>query len=384
MKTKQALVLSTVTIFVAVATMVAADADSGVELPTLKDAFKTSFRVGVAINENQFSGKDARGLPLIRAHFNSITPENILKWESVHPEPDRYNFDPADRYVAFGETNGMTIIGHTLVWHNQTPPWVFRNDKGELVDRDALLNRMREHIHTVVGRYKGRIKGWDVVNEAVYPDGTIRATNHWYQIIGGDFIAKAFQFAHEADPQAELYYNDFALEDKPKRDGVIRIIKQLQAQKIPIHGIGSQMHASLDWPSVKAVEEHITELADLGLKVMITELDIDVLPEARQYRGTNLLENAKLNAELNIYPNGLPYAIRAAQAKRYQDFFRLFQKHADKIDRVTFWCVTDADSWLNYWPVTPRVNYPLLFDRDGNPKLAFEAVMKIAPPAAYR
>jgi endo-1,4-beta-xylanase len=208
----------------------------------------------------------------------------------------------------------------------------------------------------------------------------MRATNLWYKIIGEDFIAKAFQFAHEADPNAELYYNDFALEDKLKRDGVIRIVKKLQAAKIPITGIGSQMHARLDWPGTQAVEEHITELAGLGLKLMITELDIDVLPEARQFRGTNLTENAKLNAELNIYPNGLPYVIRAEQAKRYQDFFRIFQKHADKIDRVTFWCVTDADSWLNYWPVTPRVNYPLLFDREGNPKLAFEAVMKIATP----
>jgi endo-1,4-beta-xylanase len=302
----------------------------------------------------------------------------------VHPDPDRYNFDPADRYVAFGEANGMAIIGHTLVWHNQTPPWVFRNDKGELVDRDTLLKRMREHIHAVVGRYKGRIKGWDVVNEAVYPDGTIRATNHWYHIIGEDFIAKAFQFAHEADPQAELYYNDFALEDKPKRDGVIAIIRKLQAQKIPIHAVGSQMHARLDWPTVEAVEQHLEEMGRLGLKVMITELDIDVLPEARQYRGTNLTQNPGLNAALNIHPNGLPYAIRAGQAKRYQDFFRLYQKYADKIERVTFWGVTDADSWLNYWPVSPRVNYPLLFDREGNPKLAFEAVMKTAGPESAR
>ena len=223
-----------------------------------------------------------------------------------------------------------------------------------------------------------------MVNEAVYPDGTMRATNHWYKIIGDDFIAKAFEYAHEADPKAELYYNDFALEDKPKRDGVIGIIKKLQAQKIPIHGVGSQMHARLDWPSIQAVEEHITELASLGLKVMITELDIDVLPEARQYRGTNLTENARLNTELNIYPKGLPAAVETEFTKRYADFFRVFRKHADKIDRVTFWCVTDADSWLNYWPVTPRVNYPLLFDREGNPKLAFEAVMKIAQPTAKK
>jgi len=351
---------------------------------TLKDAFKDDFLMGVAINQAQSSGQDARGDAIIKSQFNSISPENILKWEAVHPEPDKYNFAPADRYVEFGEKNGMTIIGHCLVWHNQTPAWVFQDGKGGLVDRETLLQRMSNHIHTVVSRYKGRIKAWDVVNEAVYPDGSMRATNLWYKIIGEDFIAKAFQFAHEADPKAELTYNDFALEDKPKRDGVIRIIKKLQAKKIPITGIGSQMHARLDWPTLEAVDEHITELASLGLKVMITELDVDVLPEAKQYRGTNLTENAKLNAELNIYPNGLPYAVRAEQAKRYQDFFRIFHKHADKIDRVTFWCVTDADSWLNYWPVTPRVNYPLLFDREGKPKLAFEAVMKIAGVASAK
>lgn len=356
----------------------ATDADRTGSSTVLKDAFEDSFLVGVAINEAQFSGKDPRGETIITRHFNSVSPENVLKWESVHPEPHRYTFDAADRYVAFGEQHGMRIIGHTLVWHNQTPKWVFEDASGRPVDRETLLKRMREHIHTVVGRYKGRIHGWDVANEVIFPDGGWRTTNRWYQIIGEDFVAKAFQYAHEADPKAELYYNDFALEDELKRKGVMALVKRLQAQGIPIHGIGSQMHARLDWPSIAAIETHLLELASLGIKVMITELDIDVLPEARQHRGMDLSRNAAMNATLNPYTNGLPESVEHAFTQRYADIFHIFQKHRDKIDRVTFWCVTDADSWLNYWPVTPRVNYPLLFDRHGRSKPAFAAVLKRA------
>jgi len=351
------------------------------KLRALKDAFSKDFLIGVAVNQAQFSEDDKRGASIVKTHFNSITPENVLKWESVHPRPDTYNFTAPDRYVEFGGKNGMVIIGHTLVWHNQTPRWVFEDARGNPVDRETLLQRMRDHIHTVVGRYKGRIKGWDVVNEAIADDGNFRATNQWYKIIGEDFIAKAFQFAHEADPTAELYYNDFALEEiVPKRDGVIALIKKLQARKIPIAGVGSQLHTRLDAPSIQAVDEHIRELARLGIKVNITELDLDVLPPARQYRGMNLTTNAEMNAALNPYANGLPDSVERTFTKRYADLFSVFLKHRQTIDRVTFWCVTDADSWLNYWPVTPRTAYPLLFDRDGQPKPAFDAVINTARP----
>ncbi len=181
--------------------------------PKLKDVFKGSFLIGAALNRAQFYEENTRGAALIKAHFNSITPENILKWESVHPKPDGYAFDAPDRYVAFGEQNGMFIIGHTLVWHSQTPKWVFQDDQGKPVSRDTLLKRMRDHIHTVVGRYKGRIRGWDVVNEALNEDGTMRESPV-AEIIGEDYLAKAFEFAHEADPKAELYYNDYSLGER--------------------------------------------------------------------------------------------------------------------------------------------------------------------------
>jgi len=341
--------------------------------PPLKDVFL----IGAALNRAQFCEEDGRGVDLVKAHFNTITPENILKWESVHPKPDGYDFEAPDRYVAFGEKNGMFIVGHTLVWHNQTPSWVFQNDKGNPVDRDTLLVRMREHIHTVVGRYKGRIKGWDVVNEALNEDGTLRGSP-WLKIIGENYIAKAFEFAHEADPRAELYYNDYSLEDEAKRNGAVELIKKLKAQGIPVAAVGLQDHNKMDWPSVEQVDATITAFAKLGVKVMITELDIDVLPPASQHRGADITLNVELQAKLNPYTNGLPEQVQQALAKRYADLFSVYLKHCDVITRVTFWGVTDGDSWLNDWPVKGRTSYPLLFDRNGQPKPAFEAVIRAA------
>ncbi len=342
---------------------------------TLKNTFKNDFLMGVAINEAQFSGKDTRGDAIIKSQFNSISPENCLKWESVHPEPDKYNFGPADRYVEFGEKNGLTVIGHCLIWHNQTPKWVFEDANGNPVDRDTLLSRMSNHIHAVVGRYKGRIKAWDVVNEAILEDGSWRQSP-WYKIIGEDYIAKAFQFAHEADPAADLTYNEYQIEDEPKRKGMMAMIRKLQAQGAPITAIGTQMHERMDWPSIDAVDAHFRDLCSLGLKVWVTELDVQVLPDARAWRNVNLTTNAALRAQLDLYPNGLSASVQRAQAERYAELFRVILKYSDKIDRVTFWCVTDADTWLNYWPLQPRTDYPLLFDKNGKPKPAFDAVIQ--------
>jgi endo-1,4-beta-xylanase len=342
------------------------------ESATLKDTFKDAFLMGVAVNRDQFAERDQRGAAIVKTHFDSISSENILKWESVHPQPDRYEFEGPDEYVAFGEKNGMFLIGHTLVWHNQTPAWVFQDERGNPVDRETLLRRMRDHIHTVVGRYKGRIKGWDVVNEAILDDGTWRQTQ-WYKILDEEFVAKAFQFAHEADPLAELYYNDFALEVKPKRDGVLRLIRNLQGQGVPITGIGTQMHVRMQWPTVQAIDESLTDFEKFGLKIMVTELDVQVLPVATQYRGADLTTNAVLRAQLDLYPNGLPASVERAFTERYAEIFRVLLKHKDRIDRVT-----DADTWLNYWPVRPRTDYPLLFDRQGKPKPDFDTVIQTA------
>ena len=339
---------------------------------TLKEAYKNDFLIGVAINQKQFSDEDPRGIPIIKAQFNSITPENVLKWESVHPEPDRFAFDAPDRYVEFGEKNGMYLIGHTLVWHSQTPRWVFQDADGKPLDRDALLNRMSNHIHTVVGRYKGRIKGWDVVNEALNDNGSLRQSP-WLKIIGEDYIEKAFQFAHEADPDAALHYNDYSLEIEAKRNGVIALIKKLQAKGIHITAIGSQDHVRLASPTAEQVDATITDLGKLGIKVMITELDVDV------NAATQLLSTADVSAAAQNsggYTNRLPDSVQQALTKRYAELFGVFLKHRDVISRVTFWGVTDGDSWLN--GRRGRVNYPLLFDREGQPKPAFATVMQAA------
>lgn len=359
--------------------LVCTAAMNGVTQTTLKTAFAKDFLIGASINRAQFFEEDKIGAGIVKAQYNTISPENVLKWESVHPQPDQYSFEGPDKYVEFGVKNKMFIIGHTLVWHNQTPKWVFEDEKGNQVTRDVLLKRLHDHIQTVVGRYKGRINGWDVVNEALNEDGTMRDTP-WRKIIGDDYIIKAFEFAHEADPKAELYYNDYSLENEAKRNGAIGLIKKLLAAKVPIRAIGLQGHDKLDWPTVDEQDVTITAFAALGIKVNITELDIDVLPPASQYRGADVSLHLELQVKLDPYKKGLPDDVQQKLARRYADLFKVFVKHRKDVTRITFWCVKDNDSWLNDWPVRGRTNYPLLFDRNGKPKPAFTAVMEIARP----
>ena len=271
---------------------------------TLKDAFKGAFYIGAAINTAQAATD--KDVDLITAQFNSVTPENDLKWEKIHPELDRYNFGPADQYVAYGEKHGMYIVGHCLVWHAQTPAWVFHDAEGKLLTRDALLARMRDHIHTVVGRYKGRIQDWDVVNEALDEDGSLRKSL-WLQIIGPDYIAKAFEFAHEADPAATLNYNDYSLENEPKLKGAVKLIGDLKAAGVPVSVVGIQGHDHMDWPSADAEDAAIAALGALGVKVAITELDINVLPQPGPHTADVSL-SIEARKELNPYPDGLPEA----------------------------------------------------------------------------
>jgi endo-1,4-beta-xylanase len=344
---------------------------------TLKDAFKGSFLIGAAVSAAITTGADDRDAAIVKAQFNSISPENELKWERIHPQPGSYNFELADRYVDFGEKNRMFIVGHNLVWHNQTPAWVFHDDKGNFVDRETLIERMHDHIRTVVGRYKGRIQSWDVVNEALNEDGTLRQSP-WLKIIGPDYIAKAFQFAHEADPAAILNYNDYALENEAKRNGAIKLIRDLRAQGIPVSVVGMQGHLHLTWPSADVEDATIAAFAALGVKVAITELDIDALPPATRKQTADVSLSVEARAELNPYAAGLPDSVQDALTKRYASLFAVFLKHRDTVTRVTFWGVTDADSWLNNWPVRGRTSYPLLFDRSGQPKPAFDAVVREA------
>ncbi len=358
------------------------DCDSGSDnrqehQTTLREAFSEYFLMGTALNARQIFGNDSQGQQLAVREFNAVTAENEMKWERIHPEPGVYNFTAADAMIELAEQNGMFVVGHTLVWHSQTPNWVFYDDEGELLSRDALLERMRDHIHTVVGRYKGRVHGWDVVNEAIVDDGSMRDT-YWYRIIGKDYLVKAFEYAHEADPDAELYYNDYSLENPSKREGTLRLIEYLKEHEAPITGIGTQGHFSLDWPALQEIEKTIVEFAATGLDVMITELDIDVLPQAWDYMGADVSLNFELQDQLNPYADGLPEAVEQQLTDRYRDIFDIYLRHSDSITRVTFWGVTDGDSWKNNWPVRGRTNYPLLFDRQWQPKPAYHAIIELA------
>jgi endo-1,4-beta-xylanase len=329
----------------------------------LKDLMPAGTVIGVAINQRQSDLVDTAAVDLITRQFNQISPENLLKFQSVHPAADRYVFDAQDRYVQFGLDRKMQVIGHNLIWHQQTPAWVFQGANGQPATREELLARMQEHIQTVVGRYKGRIHGWDVVNEAIDEDGAPRKAP-WHDGIGDDYVAKAFEFAHRADPDAELYYNDYNLEKPAKRAGVIRLVKDLQARGLRIDGIGNQGHWQLDTPSLADIEQALTDLHGTGLKVMYSELDINLLPPAGR--------NAD-PAVANPYAAGLPDDKQQQLAARYAGIFGVFLRHHDWVSRVTFWGLGDGDSWLN----RGRTNYPLLWDRQRQPKPAFQVVVDV-------
>ncbi|HMP82496.1 MAG TPA: endo-1,4-beta-xylanase [Verrucomicrobiota bacterium] len=384
--------------------------------PTLKDAYKDYFYVGVAINRTIATGTAVQAnnvnrtleqvegdIAVTKEQFNQIAPENDLKWQLIHPREgaDGYDFGPADAFVDFGLTNNMYIIGHTLVWHAQTPNWVFagtnpapvitntpsaemtttnisgstnapgrrrfgggfpRGYTGPRASREELLERMRDHIHTVVGRYKGKIKAWDVVNEAIADGGTnVLRNSLWLEIIGPDFIAKAFEYAHEADPEAILRYNDYGLENPGKRAKLITLIKQLQEQGVPVHAIGSQAHVNIS-TSFETMDRALAEMAELGLPIHITELDVNAATGGQRATGADITANASATA------GGLVEDASRRQAETYAAMFRAFLKHKDSVKMVTLWGVNDGVSW--------RANgRPLLFDGNNQPKPAFDAVI---------
>jgi len=386
MKPRVLMILMTSLVLSDIAGVAAEDDSSVAALPdlSLKKAYQDAFLIGTAVNHAIVTGEDARAQALVPIHFNSITAENVLKAEAVNPEPGVYNFGPADAFVEFGEKHNMFIIGHTLVWHNQTPEWFFLDEDGKPNTREAQIERMRHHIEVVAGRYKGRIHAWDVVNEVIGEDGQYRATK-WVSAIGdgNELVRLAFQFAHQYAPDAELYYNDFNAWRPEKRDGIVRMVKMLQDAGVRIDGIGIQGHWGLNYPSAADIEAAIDAYAALGVKVMITEHDIDVLPLTKegQIIGTGMMhpqfQLPEFKHFLDPYQNGLPADVERQLAARYAELFRIFYNRRHAIHRVTLWGVHDAMSWKNDYPIPNRTNYPLLFDRAYQAKPAFHAVLKI-------
>ena len=337
------------------------------DIPSLKDVFKKDFLIGTALSSNQILQKDPKADALIQQQFNAITPENIMKCEVINPQWGVYNFDLADKFVEYGKKYNMQVIAHNLIWHSQLAPFV-RNIKSA----DSLNQFMTDHITTIASRYDGKIKGWDVVNEALNEDGTMRQSI-FQRLIGDDFVTKAFQLAQKYAPNTELYYNDYNIEQPAKRAGCIALIKKIQAAGARIDAVGIQGHWHLGKIPLNDIEESIQQFSALGIKVMITELDIDVLQ--RNVQGADVNQRMQGNAQMNPYKDGLPDSVQQQLANDYASLFKLLLKYKDKIGRVTFWGVNDGQSWLNGWPVPGRTNYPLLFDREFKPKPAFYKVI---------
>lgn len=350
----------------AIISVLAAVCSCGVSAESpLKDSFAEHFHIGTALNEEQITGTDAVGAELTRKHFSSIVAENCMKSEEIHPEEGVYDFELADRFVEFGEANDMFIVGHCLIWHSQLAPWFPYDDKGNFVSPEVLKERMREHITTIMTRYKGRIHGWDVVNEAILEDGSYR-NSPFYEILGEEFIPLAFQYAHEADPDAELYLNDYGMNNPGRRDAYVNIIKDIQARGLRIDGIGMQGHMGMDYPDINEFEESILAYAATGINVMITEWDMSAIPTVNT--GANVADTEEYRKALDPYADGLPETVSEEWNNRMKSFMDLFVKHSDVIARVTAWGVRDSDSWKNDWPVKGRTDYPLLFDRNNGMK----------------
>jgi endo-1,4-beta-xylanase len=333
---------------------------------TLKDAYRGKFHIGTALNTPQITGSAVEEVNVVKNNFNSIVAENCMKSGPMQPREGEFDFTLSDQFVDFGVKNNMHIVGHTLIWHSQAPNWFFTDSEGKEVSPEVLKQRMKTHINTVMGRYKGKIHGWDVVNEAVEDNGSYR-NSRFYRILGEDFIKYAFQYAHEADPSAELYYNDYSMALPGRRGGVVKMVKMLQEAGIKIDGIGMQCHVGLDYPALEEFEASMEAFAALGMKVMITEMDISVLPMPVRNLGADISTNIAYQEQLNPYTQGLPDSVSVQLEERYLEFFSLFLKH-DYVTRVTVWGVNDGQSWKNGFPVRGRTDYPLLFDRNNQPK----------------
>ena len=345
-----------------------------VEVVTLKSSFLNDFYVGAALNDGHIDGSDTLGIELVKNQFNTITPENKMKWMYIHPQRDRFYFDTSDKYVALGQNNNMHVVGHALVWHSQLADWM-----NQVQDSAEMAMVFKKHISTIVSHYKGKIDAWDVVNEALNEDGTLRESN-FYKVMGDSYLELAFKEAAKADPDAELIYNDYNLWKPEKRAGVVRLVKRLQESGAKIDGVGMQAHLNLLGPSIEDIENSIIAYSELGIKVMFTELDVTVLPNPWDLNGVAVeqsYEQFEGDPTMNPYPNGVPDSVQTKLAERYEDIFELFLKHKDKISRVTFWGVQDGQSWLNGWPINGRTNHPLLFDREYLPKKAFKAVIDL-------
>ena len=345
--------------------------------PGLKDAVGKYCLIGVAINQLQSDGQDQAATKVIDRHFNCATAENCMKSEVLAPAEGMYDFRAADKFVSYCRQHNLKAIGHCLVWHSQAPDWWFTAGYcASPASKELLKERIIKHIKTVVGRYKGQVLGWDVVNEAIEDDGSFRKSP-FYNLLGEEFIEIAFRAAHEADPDAELYYNDYSMAQPAKREAVCRLVKGLKAKGLRIDAVGMQSHNGMDYPNLAEYEKSIDAFAACGVKVMMTELDINALPSPEQFGGADIAQNFEYQQKLNPYADGLPAAKARELEQRWLDFFGIYYKHRAQISRITLWGVSDGGSWLNGWPVAGRTSYPLLFDREYKAKPVVQKIIEM-------
>ncbi len=340
------------------------------KFPSLKDVYKKDFLIGFAINTSQIEERDTSAARLIPQQFNAVTPENVMKAQIMHPAWDKYDFTMADKLVVYAQKNHLKINAHNLIWHSQLPFFMYR-----MQDADSVRQYFTNHITTIASRYDGKVYSWDVVNEALNEDGTMRQSI-FEKKLGDDYIVEAFRLAEKAAPHTKLYYNDYNIEQPRKRAGAIALIKKIQAAGVRIDGVGIQGHWNINDVPMADIEQSIKEFSALGVEVMFTELDLSVLPNPLPSNTADVSTSANYNDKLNPYTGGLPDSVAQKEAKAYGDLFELFLKYKKNISRVTFWGIDDGQSWLNNFPVRGRTNYALLFDRHFQPKPAFYSVVE--------
>ena len=345
-------------------------------LPSFQSTLGKHFLIGVAVDTRLPAGQDPAAEAVVKEQFNQVVAENCMKGEENHPEVNRFDFTDGDKLVDWAERNGKTVIGHCLVWHSQPPKWMFTDANGKTVSREVLIGRMYNHIMTVVTHYKGKIKGWDVVNEAFEDDGSYRKSPY-YNIIGPEFIELAFQFAHEADPNVELYYNDYSTSKPGKREAICKLVRSLKSKGLRIDAVGMQSHNGYNYPDYAEYEKSIEAFAAEGVKVMMTELDVNMLPNPEGFGGAEISQNFELQAKYNPYTKGLDKKGQKLFNQRYLDLFKIIERHKDVISRVTFWGVNDGHTWLNDWPIKGRTNYPTLIDRNNQLKPVAKEIEKL-------
>lgn len=365
---------------------------------SLAEAYRDYWYTGVSVNQwqvkadltganehdvtGQVSNDQTAEWPVIVNNFNWVVAENCMKCEVIHPKEGVYDFTLADKFVDKAKAAGLKVQGHCLIWHSQCAPWFHFDEDGKLVSPEVLKKRMREHIYTIVNHFKGRVDAWDVVNEAFEDDGSPRKSL-FYQILGTDYIPLAFQYAHEADPNALLFYNDYSMNKATKVTGVANFFRPLIRQGLPVTAIGMQGHMILEDGAEQIISQYdnsISTIAATGVPTFFSELDISVLPNPYGFSGANVSDRFAYRPEMDPYIEGLPKEMETAVDNFWVDFYKMLIRHRQDILRVNFWCLNDANSWRNDFPIRGRHDYATLFDRNSQPKPVIQKLIDLVVP----